>query len=89
MDENKNEVTIQLDYPFTLGDRTVESITMRRPTMDDIIKARVKDFSDHAQLCALVARISDLGLPELAKVDYFADFGRIADAIAAFSPSKS
>lgn len=80
--------TVKLACPIMKDKKEVDEITLHRPKMRDIIKARVKDFSDNEQLCRLIALVSEFGQEELKDIDYFTDFGRIADAIAGFSTAK-
>jgi hypothetical protein len=60
MEEAKRSETIVLEYPIRLADRVVTEVTMRRPSMKDLRKYRVKgpddvdgEFRQFAALCGL------------------------------------
>ena len=60
--DNRREVEITLDFPVVLGDRKLEKVTMRRPTVGDLLKHNINgagyslkdDIGFYADLCDLV-----------------------------------
>lgn len=66
--------TIKLEFPIQLADRTLEEVTIRRPTMLDLRKHPVKGIGDIAgemkQMCALTGlRLEEMDMMDAA--DYF------------------
>lgn len=68
MAKEKN-VTIALDYPIQLADRELESVTMRRPTMGDLIDNPVRDGLDYRGEMRLFSALCDLHEDDLRMMD--------------------
>lgn len=60
--DTRREVEITLDFPVQLADRKLEKVTMRRPTVGDLLKNNINgtgyslkdDIGFFADLCGLV-----------------------------------
>lgn len=59
--DKRSSCEIKLDFPVQLADRSLETISMRRPTIGDILKHKIgansglkKDIAFYADLCGLV-----------------------------------
>lgn len=58
----RREVEIRLDFPAQLGDRKLEKVIMRRPTVGDLLRHNINssgyslkdDIGFYAELCNLV-----------------------------------
>lgn len=68
MAKEKN-VTIALDWPVQLADRKLDSVTMRRPTMGDLIDHPVRDGSDFIGEIRLFATLCGLHEDDLRMMD--------------------
>lgn len=65
----ERSVTIPLDYPLQLADRRLDGITMRRPTMGDLIDNPVRDGSDFIGEIRLFATLCGLHEDDLRMMD--------------------
>lgn len=65
--------TITLEYPVQLADKMLEAVTMRRPTMGDVLDNTVKgelDFAGEMQLYAVLCDLRPEDMRGLDPVDY-------------------
>lgn len=65
----ERSVTIPLDYPLQLADRRLDGITMRRPTMGDLIDHPVRDGLDYLGEIRLFATLCGLHEDDLRMMD--------------------
>ena len=79
---NRSE-TIKLEIPIQLADRTLEEVTMRRPTMLDVRKNPVKGYGDVEGEMKQIGALCDLRLEEMDLMDA-ADYGRLQDIYLRF-----
>ena len=71
---------IALRYPAQLSDRTLSSITMRRPTVGDMLDYPIKN-------AALVAALTGLRPEDLRELD-MEDYERLQDQLLTFRGQK-
>ncbi len=68
MAKEKN-VTIALDWPVQLADRKLDSVTMHRPTMGELIDNPVRDGVDYLGEARLFAVLCGLHEDDLRMMD--------------------
>lgn len=73
--ENKS-VVIKLEYPVQLADRTLNEVTIRRPTLGDLLDYPIRDTSDLDGEMKLYSRLCDLVPDEMRLLD-MADYTKI------------
>lgn len=61
--------TITLEYPVQLADKMLEAVTMRRPTMGDVLDNPVKGELDFAGEMQLYATLCDLRTEDMRGLD--------------------
>lgn len=61
--------TITLDFPVQLADRLLTEVTMRRPTMGDLMDHPVSDARDFQGESRLYAALCDLKSEDLRNMD--------------------
>lgn len=75
--------TIKLEFPIQLADRTLEEVTLRRPTMLDLRKHPVSGPGDIEGEMKQIGALCGLRLEEMDMMDS-ADYGRLQDAYIRF-----
>ena len=78
---------IALRYPAQLSDRTLSSITMRRPTVGDMLDYPIKNGGLDEE-AALVAALTGLRPEDLRELD-MEDYERLQDQLLTFSMLRS
>ena len=84
-------VKIDLTYPVQLADKKLESITIRRPNLGNMLdypmlgENRLSDFKNEAQL---ITKLCSLKEEDMHAVDYY-DYERIQDEFVRFRKGKS
>ena len=68
-------VTVPLSYPIESGGKTVDSITVRRPLLKDLIAAE-RQPGEIGQEAAVLSECSGISLKDLGQLDA-ADYRRI------------
>lgn len=76
-------VTITPDYPVQLSDRLLTEITMRRPTMGDVLDNPVKGELDFAGEMQLYAVLCDLRIEDMRGLDPV-DYQKLQEQYALF-----
>ncbi len=66
---DKRDVTLTLEYPVRLADRTVTEVTMRRPTLGDLLVHSVKGTGDIEGEVGLVGALCGLKPEEMRLLD--------------------
>lgn len=77
---------IALRYPAQLSDRTLSSITMRRPTVGDMLDYPIKNGGLDEE-AALVAALTGLRPEDLRELD-MEDYERLQDQLLTFRGQK-
>jgi len=80
---NKRSETIKLEFPIQLADKLLEEVTMRRPTMSDLRKYRIKTTDDLEGEMKQLSALCSLRLEELDMMDA-ADYARLQDMYVRF-----
>ena len=81
-DESKS-ATIQLHYPVQLADRVVQELSMRRPTMGDLLYYEPKSIEDITAEVALLGRLCGLKKEEMRLLDA-TDYARLQNQYLRF-----
>lgn len=68
MSENR-DVTLQLEYPVQLADRTITDVTLRRPTLGDLLTHTITNASDIEGEVRLIAALCNLKIEEMRLMD--------------------
>jgi len=79
----EKSVTIQLEFPVELADRTLNEITIRRPTLGDLEDYPVNVTSGLKEERALVAYLCDLHPDDLRPLDS-EDYGKLQKLLLQF-----
>ena len=77
---------IALRYPAQLSDRTLSSITMRRPTVGDMLDSPIQNGGLDEE-AALVAALTGLRPEDLRELD-MEDYERLQDQLLTFRGQK-
>ena len=83
--EDRGALEIALDHPVSNGDTTLKTLTMRRPTVKDILRARAAGRDElvaEVELLACLAGVETAALEALAESDY----RKLTTAYARFFP---
>lgn len=75
--------TITLEYPVQLADKMLEAVTMRRPTMGDVLDNPVKGELDFAGEMQLYATLCDLRTEDMRGLDPL-DYQKLQEQYALF-----
>lgn len=75
--------TITLNYPVQLADRTLDKITMRRPTLGEMLDFPINGGTDLAGEVALVAQLCGLREDDLRLLDA-ADYDQLQATLVRF-----
>lgn len=78
-----NEVTVQLEHPVQLADSLLTQVTLRRPTMGDILDFPIAGERDFAGEMALLATLCNLKIEEVRHMD-MDDYSRLQGVFASF-----
>lgn len=76
-------VAIPLDYPVQLADRELENVTMRRPSVGDLMDFPVNAATGLKEELGLVAHLCDLHVEDLRLMDS-EDYGRLQKQLLRF-----
>lgn len=71
--DDRKEAVIKLAYPVTLADRQLDSVTMRRPTMGDIIDyepVKLEDMKGEVALIGVLCGLKEQEMRLLDATDY-------------------
>lgn len=82
MDKRKT-VEIELDFPVQLADRVLDKITMRRPTMRDMIKRNIDANAGIRESVGLIADLCGLVPDEVEELDT-CDFEKLQNQLLRF-----
>ena len=74
--DDRKEAVIKLAYPVTLADRQLDSVTMRRPTLGDILDHEPKRVEDVKEEVILIGLLCGLKEPEMRLLDT-TDYARL------------
>lgn len=83
---NNTATSITLRYPVQLADKTLTEVTLRRPTMGDILDFPIAGERDFAGEMALLAVLCNVKVEELRRLD-MEDYSAIQVAFASFRSS--
>lgn len=81
-DTAKNAV-ITLNYPVQLADKALEQVTMRRPTMGDLLDHEPKGSDDVIIELTLIGLLCELKQEEMRRLDS-TDYARLQDQYVRF-----
>lgn len=81
--DTRREVEITLDFPVQLADRVLDRVTMRRPTIGDLVDHPIYDNKDIKGEFMLYAELCNLNPEELRLVDS-ADYDKIQKQFISF-----
>lgn len=79
--------TITLEYPVQLADKVLEAVTMRRPSMGDLLDFPLEKGTLEAEM-QLVGHLCGLKLEDLRLVDG-EDYGKLQLQLITFRTGKS
>lgn len=79
--------TIKLDYPVQLADKMLEAVTMRRPSMGDLLDFPLEKGTLEAEM-QLVGHLCGLKQEDLRLVDG-EDYGKLQLQLITFRTGKS
>ena len=83
MQTKEKTVDITLDYPVHLADRELENVTMRRPSVGDLMDFPVNATTGLKEELALVAHLCELHVDDLRLMDS-EDYGRLQKQLLRF-----
>lgn len=81
-DTAKNAV-ITLNYPVQLADKTLDQVTMRRPSMGDLLDHEPKGSDDVITELTLIGLLCELKQEEMRRLDS-TDYARLQDQYVRF-----
>lgn len=81
--DKRKTVEIELDFPVQLADRLLERVTMRRPTMKDMLKHQRGMEMDLNEAIHMIADLCGLVPDEIEMLDT-CDFERLQDQLLSF-----
>lgn len=79
----RKQVDICLDFPVQLADRKLEKITMRRPTVGDLLKHNLEVDISFKDSVVLLADLCGLVPEELELLDFY-DFEKLQAQLLSF-----
>lgn len=71
--DDRKSATVQLAYPVTLADRELASVTMRRPTMGDLLDhepQKPEDVKGEVRLIGILCGLKEEEIRLLDSTDY-------------------
>jgi hypothetical protein len=74
--KTQSVVTVKLEYPVQLADRVLTEVTMRRPTVGDVMDNPLKGVEDVRGEVKLLSVVCGLNQEDMRMLD-FADYTRL------------
>ena len=83
-----NTVEIALEYPMQLPDKVLSSVTMRRPTLGDLMDCPITGENDVAGEVRLLSRLCGMNVEDMRSLDA-GDYAKIQARFLEFRLGKS